>query len=255
MRKSAWQRAFTFFSASLIVSARRGSWRNFGGNYISFWPIWCPENIVKISQYIASYWNIVKYRLYRKKTVLLKGGLMHVVFQVSCSDMAFVIGCWRQWCEKSDSWGERSSPRSPWLSRLKSTGSKWPVQCLISLSLVQIVSECDDGCTICINPLGGISPETTYFPVLGLPKILYFAPFYRAFTFLPRTLACVRLCWTKNCIKTNVSEVELNICRSHIENISVVQLCRARHLQSFASLAAKHFSCAPWCCEPVWYFR
>ena len=29
---------------------------------------------MKISRYIASYWNIVKYRLYRKKTVLLKGG-------------------------------------------------------------------------------------------------------------------------------------------------------------------------------------
>ena len=30
---------------------------------------------MKISRYIASYWNIVKYRLYRKKTVLLKGDL------------------------------------------------------------------------------------------------------------------------------------------------------------------------------------
>ena len=31
------------------------------------------ENIVKISRYIASYWNIVKYRVYRKKAVLLMG--------------------------------------------------------------------------------------------------------------------------------------------------------------------------------------
>ena len=29
---------------------------------------------MKISRYIASYWNIVKYRLYHKKTVLLRGG-------------------------------------------------------------------------------------------------------------------------------------------------------------------------------------
>ena len=29
---------------------------------------------MKISRYIASYWNIVKYRVYRKKTVLLMGG-------------------------------------------------------------------------------------------------------------------------------------------------------------------------------------
>ena len=60
----------------------------------------------------------------------------------------------------------------------------------------------------------------------------------------------------KSCIKTNVSEEveELNICRSHIENISIVQLCRVRHyLQSIALLVAKHFPLLvpARCCEPV----
>ena len=59
-----------FVAKNINISAPR---TNFGGNYAYFWPIWRPENIVKISRYIASYWNIVKYRLYRKKTVLLKG--------------------------------------------------------------------------------------------------------------------------------------------------------------------------------------
>ena len=44
------------------------------GNYAYFGPIYHLENIVKISRYIASHSNIVKYRVYRKKTVLLMGG-------------------------------------------------------------------------------------------------------------------------------------------------------------------------------------
>ena len=39
-------------------------------------------------------------------------------FQVLCIDTVFVSGCWCQWCEKSDSRGEHSSPRPPWLIRL-----------------------------------------------------------------------------------------------------------------------------------------